>query len=455
MLSLFGQPGAGHCDGTTRRDVLRIGSLGAAGLSLSNMLADRSQARAAGASAPDTSVIWLFLAGGVSQIETFDPKMSAPAEIRSVTGEVATALPGVTFGGNFPKLATLADKIAVFRSFAHTNSSHQGGRHYVMTGYDDPAINGGANAKRPGFGAFTAKARGPNHPVSGMPTYVRLGGTVIGDGPAYLGPSFGPFDPEGEAVDNLRLNAPLHRLDDRRRLLSDLDRLRREVDARHLLDGLSDFEQQAFDLVLGKAPQAFDLRHEDPQLVARYKQAVHVRTNRAGLPSVASPGEWLLRARRLCEAGCGFVNIVWTGWDHHGVNGTYQIKDGMDQMGPVLDHAVATFVEDLYQRGLERKILLVITGEFGRTPRISAAAGRDHWAPLSTLALVGGGLNMGQVIGKSSSKAEVPATTPYGPRDLMATIFEVLGMDRQMKLTDREGRPIIVLEDGRPVPELF
>jgi uncharacterized protein (DUF1501 family) len=288
-----------------------------------------------------------------------------------------------------------------------------------------------------------------------MPSYVRLGGTVIGDGPAYLGPAFGPFDPQGEALDNLRLQTPLARLTDRRRLLADLDGVRRAADAARLRDGLNQFEQQAFDLVLGNAPQAFDLSGEDPRLVARYRESVHIRQSRSGEAVVSTPGEWLLLARRLCEAGCSFVNIVWTGWDHHGVNGTYQIKEGMDLMGPVLDHALATFVEDLYQRGLEKKILLVITGEFGRTPRISAAAGRDHWASLSTLALVGGGLKMGQVIGESSSKAEVPATTPYTPRDLMATMFEVLGIDRQMKLLSRDGRPVVVLEDGRPVPELF
>ena len=455
MLSLFGQRGVADCDGMTRRDLFRIGTLGATGLSLPHLLAGRSQADSGSAVPPDTSVIWLFLAGGVSHIETFDPKMSAPSEFRSVTGELATALPGITFGGNFPKLAALADKMAIFRSFAHTNSGHQGGRHFVMTGYDDPAINSGAEPKRPGFGALTARARGPNHPLSGMPTFVRLGGTVIGDGPAYLGPGYGPFDPEGDALDNLRLNAPPERLADRRRLLADLDRIRRDVDARQLLDGLSQFEQQAFNLVLGKAPQAFDLSQEDPRLVARYQQAVHVRETRDGSALVSTPGEWLLRARRLCEAGCGFVNIVWTGWDHHGVNGTYQIKEGMDLMGPVLDHAVATFIEDLYQRGLDRKILLVITGEFGRTPRISNAAGRDHWAPLSTLALVGGGLKMGQVIGGSTAKAEEPSTTPYRPQDLMATLFDVLGIDREMKLTNRDGRPIVVLEDGRPVPELF
>jgi len=253
----------------------------------------------------------------------------------------------------------------------------------------------------------------------------------------------------------LRLNVPLDRLADRRNLLANLDEVRRGIDAGRLLDDENEFKQQAFEIVLGNSADAFDLSQEDPRLLAKYRESVHVRTLRDGSDSVSRPGEWLLQARRLCEAGCGFVNIVWTGWDHHGVNGTYQIKEGMDLMGPVLDQALATFVEDLYQRGLEKKILLVITGEFGRTPKISSAAGRDHWAPLSTLALVGGGLKMGQVIGESNAKAEVPATTPYRPRDLMATLFEVLGLNRQMQLTNRAGRPITILEDGAPVPELF
>lgn len=454
MLTIGGGKATRDCTGVSRRSFLQVGSLGMGGMSLASLLSQRAVARNV-ESIKDTSVIFLFLAGGVSHIETFDPKMSAPAEYRSVTGELKTSLPGVTFGGNFSRLSNFADKMAIFRSFAHTNSSHQPGRHFVMTGYDDPSVNNGNEPKRPGFGALTAKVRGTNHPVTGMPTYIRLGGEVIGDGPAFLGAAYGPFDPQGDALDNLRLNISTDRLADRRSLLANLDEVRRRIDARRLLDDENEFKQQAFDIVLGNSADAFDLSQEDPRLLAKYRESVHVRVSRDGSDIVSMPGEWLLQARRLCEAGCGFVNIVWTGWDHHGVNGTYQIKEGMDLMGPVLDHALATFVEDLYQRGLEKKILLVITGEFGRTPKISAAAGRDHWAPLSTLALVGGGLKMGQIIGESSAKAEVPATTPYRPRDLMATLFEVLALDRKMQIVNRAGRPITIIEDGAPVPELF
>jgi uncharacterized protein (DUF1501 family) len=157
----------------------------------------------------------------------------------------------------------------------------------------------------------------------------------------------------------------------------------------------------------------------------------------------------LLRARRLCEAGCGFVTLSYGGWDMHG-----QIKQALERRSPELDRALAAFIDDVYNRGLSDKILLVVTGEFGRTPKINRNAGRDHWAPLSTLALAGGGLQMGQVVGQSASKADVPQSTPIRPQDLMATVFDVLGIDPKVQFVNPAGRPVYLLEDGRPIAEL-
>ncbi|MCA9113644.1 MAG: DUF1501 domain-containing protein [Planctomycetaceae bacterium] len=379
-------------------------------------------------------MVWLWLGGGPTHVETFDPKMSAPKEYRSVTGEVKTTLPGVTLGGNFSKTASMAEHMAFVRSFAHKNSGHGGGTHWLMTGYDNRNIDNGGLPSRPSLGSITARLRGANHGESGMPTYVRLGG-IGSDGPAFLGTSYAPFGSNNEARRNMNLNTRLDRVDDRRSLLQQLDRFQRKADQSGLMNGLDSFEQQAFHLVLGKAPQAFDLKYEDPRTVAKYGTGL---------------GQQMLVARRLCEAGCGFVTLSYGGWDMHG-----QIERNMNTRGPVVDNAVATFVEDVVQRGLDRKILLVVTGEFGRTPKINRNAGRDHWAPLSTLALAGGGLKMGQTIGESDAKASVPASSPYSPQDLMATIFGVLGFDPKTQLTNQAGRPVYLIEEGRPIPELM
>jgi hypothetical protein len=201
-----------------------------------------------------------------------------------------------------------------------------------------------------------------------------------------------------------------------------------------LVEGLDAFEQQAFDIILSRSQQAFDLKYEDPRVVDRYGPGL---------------GQQLLQARRLCEAGCGFVTVSHGGWDMH-----TGIKAGMDSLGPALDRAVAALVEDMAMRGVDEKILLVVSGEFGRTPKINGGAGRDHWAPLSTLALAGGGLKMGQVIGESAEKVDVPKTAPIGPQDLMATIFRVLGIEGRVQYVNQAGRPVSMIEQGRPIEEL-
>jgi hypothetical protein len=272
-----------------------------------------------------------------------------------------------------------------------------------------------------------------------MPTYVRLS-SIGADGPAFLGTAYAPFGSDRESRGNMDLQTPLERLADRRELLTGFDRFHRVADQSGVMTGLDAFEQQAFNLVLGKAPQAFDLSKEDPRVVERY---------RGPSRDTQQLGEQMLTARRLCESGCGFVTLQYGGWDMHG-----SIQRSMNARGPVVDHAVSTFVDDVCQRGLQDNILLVISGEFGRTPRINRNAGRDHWAPLSTLALAGGGLKMGQVVGESMPKADIPKTQPVRPQDLMATIFEVLGIDRTLQLIDPAGRPVYMIEGGKPINEL-
>jgi hypothetical protein len=441
MLNFWGKRGVRDCEGTNRRDFLKVGALGLTGLTLPGLLRLRSAAAANGRSLPDTSVIWLWLGGGPTHIETFDPKMSAPAEFRSMIGAAQTSLPGVQIGSLFPQMARRAHRMAFVRSFTHGNSGHTGGTHFVMTGTDHPPADGGAPPIKPSFGSITARVRGANNAGTGIPTYVRLSG-LYADGPNWLGSAYAPFDVGGQARNNLNLSMPVGRLHDRRSLLRQFDTMNRRVDQSGLLSGLDSFDQQAVGLLMGRAREAFEIDREEPRTRDRYTNGT------AGL------GNNLLLARRLCEAGCGFVTMNYAnsnqGWDMHN-----RMLPQLQQACPPMDRAISVFLDDLEQRGLSEKILLVITGEFGRTPRINGDAGRDHWGPLCTLALAGGGLRMGQVVGDSSSKAEVPRTTPIYPKDLMATIFRVLGIDQQQQFIDQSGRPqFLVPEGARPIAEL-
>ena len=433
MFDVLGSRRRTDCDGTTRRDFLKVGALGLSGFLLPDLLRARAAAAASGGTTKNTSVVWLWLGGGPTHIETFDPKMSAPAEYRSTVGAIKTVLPGVEVGSVLPKIAQVADKMAFVRSFAHGNSGHGGGTHWVMTGYDYPPADNNMPPIKPGIGSILARVRGTNNPVTGVPTYTRIGG-ILGDGPAWLGTAYGPFDTSGNARRNMSLQVPVDRLSERRSLLKTFDTIDRHIDRTGLMQGLDGFEGQAINLVLSRAREVFDVNREDPRTRDRYGPGL---------------GQQLLMARRLCEAGAGFVTIHYGGWDMHG-----GIAQAMKNLSPALDNAVHAFVEDCAARGLNEEILLVITGEFGRTPRVNGGAGRDHWAPLSTLALSGGGLKMGQVVGESSAKAEIPKSTPITPQDLMATIFHVLGLPLDLHFQDPTGRPVPMIDRGKPIAEL-
>jgi hypothetical protein len=437
MLNLWGNQTPSDCEGTSRRDFLKIGTLGLTGFSLASLLRLKSAAAASGKSVKDTSVIWLWLAGGPTHIETFDPKMDAPAEFRSMVGAVKTSVTGIQIGGLFPKMAKRAHEMAFIRSFAHGNSGHGGATHFVMTGTDHVQADAGFPPIKPSFGSIAAKVRGANHAKTGMPTYVRLGG-VYADGPNWLGKSYAPFDVGGQARNNLNVSLKLDRVADRRNLLKSFDRVNRSLDQSGLMSGLDAFDRQAFGLLLGQAKKAFDVQRENPRVRDRYTNGT------AGL------GANLLLARRLCEAGCGFVTLNYVNseqaWDMHN-----KMPPQLKKACPPMDQAISVFLEDLADRGLSKKILLVITGEFGRTPRINGDAGRDHWGPLCTLALAGGGLKMGQVVGESSAKAEVPKSRTIYPKDLMATIFHVLGIDPELQFKDQSGRPQYLVPEGAKV----
>ncbi len=433
MLALYD-----YCRRMGRREFLCVGGLSLGGLSLSNLLSTTAGA-ARPAAVKDRSVIFLFLHGGPSQTETFDPKMTAPAGVRSVTGELPTTLPGVTFGGSFERLASLAHQVSVVRPFTTGNGNHD----------IKPIVC--PETFHANIGSFYARVAGKNHPLTGMPTNAALFPRSIdpdrkpvtrafGDFSATgsLGAGYAPFVPGagGDFQKDMQLALPRERLDDRRRLLSELDRIKRSLDASGSLEGIDKFRLQAFETILGGASEAFDLSQEDPRVVARYDTAPLVRPDQISrrwnnynnyVDNAMTLGKLLLLARRLCEAGCGFVTVTTSFvWDMHADQNNAGVEEGMGYMGVPLDHAVSAFIEDVESRGLSDKILLVVAGEMGRTPKVNSKGGRDHWGGLAPLLLFGGGLRMGQVIGQSTPNAGAPLSDPVTINHLLATIMHTL-----------------------------
>ena len=440
---------------------------GGTGLSLQQVL----QLQAANSEpAKDTAVIQVWLGGGHSQFETFDPKPNAPAEIRGPYQAIPTRLPGISFCEKLPLTAQVIDRAAIIRSITHTTNGHFVAAHWCSTGY------AGTNnvASHPSSGSVAGKFRGPNHP--GLPAYVLLSeehtrNPNIGEvmGPGHLGTSQSPFlieqDPFRDAFLASKVNAAtanlkladditLDRIADRRSLLQDLDRIPRAVDNNGRLDGVDKFTQVALDMVTnGKARRAFDLSQES--------KATH------DLYGKHRWGQTALLARRLVEAGVTFVTINTAPdslcWDWHlniindkrPADGSNGPSRGMDISGPPLDQMLSALITDLYQRGLDKKVLLLVWGEFGRTPKINKTGGRDHWGSLMSILLAGGGLQVGQVIGASTKHGEVPTERPIGPTDVLATVYRHLGIDPRHHTVTPEGRPIPLLPDGKPIAELI
>jgi uncharacterized protein (DUF1501 family) len=454
----------------SRRAFLRVGSLALAGLALPDLL--RVKALAAQARAPavrDRSVILLFLHGGPSQVETFDPKMTAPAEFRSATGELATRLPGVTFGGTFPRLAALADRVAVVRSFVTGDGNHD---LKPVVGRDTFGAN---------LGSVYARVAGPTVPGSGLPANVLLmpravdpaaqpGNTSFGrfNATGGLGLAYAPFEPGGgsQLQSDMRLSIPLDRLEDRRRLLAALDDARLALTEPGALDGMDRVRARALDTILGGAAESFDLSGEPPAVVARYDTAPLVRPESIDrrwrnyhnyVDNARALGRLLLLARRLCERGCGFVTVTTNFvWDMHADVNNAPVGEGMGYMGRPLDHALSAFLEDVEARGLGDRILLVACGEMGRTPRLNANGGRDHWGNLAPLLLAGGGLRVGQVIGRSDSRAGEPASEPVRIPNLIATILHTLFDVNALRLVPGLPREIAQTMAGwDPIPGLL
>ncbi len=456
--------------GLPRRDFLRVGGYGLGSLAAGSLLGSTVSARGASLKSPlrDKSVIFLFMHGGPSQFETFDPKMDAPSGVRSATGEIPTAIPGVTFGSTFEKLAQRADKFNIVRSFVTGDGNHD----------IKPVMSN--DTLQANLGSIYSRVAGPLRVDSAMPTNVTLfpraveaeAGPPITDfgnfeSAGEFGSAFAPFVPGAGAglQQDMQLNVPHARLADRRKLLQELDVWKRWAETDPAVRNADALQQLGFDALVNGISDAFDLRQEPASILSSYDTRPHFRPDRIDkkwnnrqhyADHGTSIGKQLLLARRLCERGCGFVTITTSFvWDMHADVNNAPMTEGMSYVGAPFDHAVAAFIDDVEARGLRDKILLVCCGEMGRTPVINNEGGRDHWGNLAPLLLYGGGWKSGQVIGQSSRDGGQPASNPVTIHDLLATVMHTLFDVDQVRVTDGLPRNLLnVVGRGAPIPGL-
>ncbi|MCI0459268.1 MAG: DUF1501 domain-containing protein [Gemmataceae bacterium] len=434
-----------RCDGVTRREFLRVGTLSALGLTLSDALRLRA-ATGTGRRLPSCVLIWLD--GGPSHLETFDLKPEAPAEVRGPFSPIATRVPGIRICEHFSRLAQHTDKVCIIRSVTSDLGEHNFGRHYLLTGYrPSPVLD------YPSFGSVVAHCRAPAQRRAGeavLPSYVAVPTASREAGNGYLPGARRPFavggDPSRPDFRVRDLDSPAGltpgRLDRRREFLGELDRLSQRIEADAARQERDAHFEQAYQLILSPAARsAFDLGREPAAVRQRY-----------GMSRV---GQSCLLARRLIEAGCPFVTVTDAGWDTHQQIGR-ALREGYvgGNVGkvPRLDQALSALLTDLADRRRLQDTLVVVMGEFGRTPKLNTAAGRDHWPRAFSVLLAGAGVRAGQVIGRSDARGEAPAERPVTPADLARTLYTLLGIDPDRELHTADGRPVAIAQ-GQEIAE--
>lgn len=444
MLTIQGRSQGGFCDGISRRDFLKIGGLALGGMSLPQVLAAQESS---GTRLSHKAVIMVFLAGGPPHQDMFDLKPDAPAEIRGEFRSIPTNVPGLDICEHMPRLATMMDKVAVIRSLVGARGEHAAVQ--CLTGYS--AADSKQQGGRPSLGAILSKLQGPVD--SAVPPFVGLSPKMghmpwanNGD-PGYLGVKHAPFTPNGAGLENLTLKGiSLDRLDDRKGLLRSFDALREDVDANGSIEGMDAFTRSAFDvLTSSKLVDALDVTKEDPRLRAKYGYGDMKNVDDGGPCCM----DHFLMARRLVEAGVRCVTIGFGRWDYHSDN-FGQCRERL----PKLDMGVSALIEDLHARGLDKDVTVVVWGEFGRTPKINAQAGRDHWPSVACALLAGGGMRTGQVIGSTNRLGEVPKDRPVTFQEVFATLYHNLGIDPSTTLPNQFGRPNYLVDTFTPMPEL-
>lgn len=452
MLRLTARDHTMNCAGMPRRSFLQAGFLGLAGLSLADLL----RLRSAQAAAPkkQTACILVWLDGGPPQHETYDPKPDAPAEYRGAYGAIETSVKGLRLCELMPEQAKVAHRMAFVRSVYHHNGDHFAGAHMMLTGRWG-ATGADTAPRAPSAASYVAKVRGANR--RGLPPYVGLKNLhSVGVAPGYhgaswLGAQHHPFTADdtsgGKRVGTptlFRQAADTARLSRRQSLLEKVDTLRRTFEHEPSVHATDHFSQLALHTLLSpEVRKAFDLNAEPEKTAERYGDHPWAR--------------YCLLARRLVEHGVTFVTVNMDGWDMHD-----NIAAVVKQPALNMDRAVGSLVRDLDERGMLDQVLVVVMGEFGRTPKLNTNGvagqtgipGRDHWGDVMSVAMAGGGLRMGQAVGASNANGEYPVEHPYRPGDVLATMYHVLGIDPHMHFPDLQARPMPVLPEGAPIPEL-
>ncbi len=438
-----------NCDGLRRRDFLQlgVGSLGLAGMLQARALAGPALSRGSARPGDRVNCIMIWLDGGPSHYETFDPKPDAPVEIRGALDTIPTAVPGLRFSEAVPELAKVADKVTVVRSICHKDPNHGGGNHYMMTGARTPVpVACGASVTfHPSFGSVVSYQRGLRH---GLPAYVSLPRVSRSGGPNFLGGKNAPFVISGNPQDKsfqvrdvvLPADISEGRAASRRELRASLDRMRRHTDrlAEDPAVNFDQYFQQGLDLVLSPSAQAaFDLGREDAKVRDAYGRHDF--------------GQRLLLARRLVEVGVSWLTVYSGGWDHH----TKLFDAYRGEQVRKMDQGVAALINDLDARGLLDTTLVLLLGEFGRTPKVNKDAGRDHWPHAMSVLMAGAGVPRGQVVGATDAKGYHASENIYRPEDFAASVYTKMGVDHAQMLHTNTGRPVQLVNNGRLIKEVF
>ena len=460
MFRISAGRSAAYCDGLPRRSFVQLGAAGMASVGLSRILEAKDRSITQGRVRKDTSVILLWLDGGPGHMDTYDMKPEAPAEYRGIWKPIPTSVPGFEITELFPLQAKIADKFSVIRSLHHDSGDHFTGGHWMLTGRSGGVSGASNKGTSPFFGSIATKVLGPRQP--GMPAHVAVPyGMSIGLRPGYFGGNYlgihhNPFETEGDPnADNFKVrniglsqDLTIGRLNDRRALLTSIDGLQREVDRTGMFEAMDRFDRTAFDMVTGERTRdAFDLSKEDRALRDRYGRHQW--------------GQSTLLARRLVEAGTTFVSCHFGGWDHH-----WDLKTGMENYLPKIDQLVYGLLTDLSERDLLDQVMVVLCGEFSRTPRMNnggnggpplskGTPGRDHWGNSMSCFVAGGGIQGGRIIGSTDHLGEAPLEHPLRPGDLHHTIYHVLGVDSSMSFLDHSGRPVAAVDHGAVIAGLF
>lgn len=444
MITLWGNKQR-YCDGLLRREFLRLGALGLSGLTLADLL--RHEARGTGSGRPK-SIIYVVLGGGPSHIDMYDLKPDAPAEYRGPFRPIATRLPGVQICEHMPLQAAMMDRLALLRGVRSVENDHYLSE--VYTGLPRAA------GKRPAFGSVVSRLTQRRSP---LPTYVSLDRPTTDEfeyeKPYYAGSGHAPFRPFGSALEDLTPIRSMNQLQDRRSLLTAFDNLRRDIDASDAFNGMDRFQAQALDIMTSpRVRDAFDLSREPERVLASYGRGRFPHQTFKTIFYDWNARQFLL-ARRLVEAGVRVVTLRVGDWDHHSA-AQGDIFLALRCLLPLVDRSLTALCNDLTARGLNEDVLVVMLGEFGRTPRISyPGPGREHWADAGCVVLFGGGLRMGQVIGATDSRAERARSGCISFQNILATMYHVLGIDPATQLNDFKGRPQYLLDDREPIRELM